>query len=282
MSTPKAVFVSAFDSAPLAPDYDLILNNQSKDLQTGIDCLCKLCNKNVNLGLQENTPSASVFTKLQHVDINYFAGPHPAGNVGVQIHHLNPINKGEQVWVVNIQDVAIIGRLFNEGRFDARKIIALAGSEVTKPQYYHSILGASIQDLTAGKLKNAVEQRIISGNVLTGTRVVPEGHLNKFSASRLFPSFLCPKKHYTLDTNYHGERRAFVVTGQYEKVFPMDIYPVYLLKAVLAQDIDRMEQLGIYEVLPEDMALCEFVCTSKTPVQKILSDGIELMMKETN
>lgn len=308
MSTPKAVFVSAFDSAPLAPDYDLILNNQSKDLQTGIDCLCKLCNKNVNLGLQENTPSASVFTKLQHVDINYFAGPHPAGNVGVQIHHLNPINKGEQVWVVNIQDVAIIGRLFNEGRFDARKIIALAGSEVTKPQYYHSILGASIQDLTAGKLKNAVEQRIISGNVLTGTRVVPEGHLgyydnqitvipegnnyeflgwaapgfNKFSASRLFPSFLCPKKHYTLDTNYHGERRAFVVTGQYEKVFPMDIYPVYLLKAVLAQDIDRMEQLGIYEVVPEDMALCEFVCTSKTPVQKILSDGIELMMKETN
>ena len=308
MSTPKAVFVSAFDSAPLAPDYDLILNNQSKDLQTGIDCLCKLCNKNVNLGLQENTPSASVFTKLQHVDINYFAGPHPAGNVGVQIHHLNPINKGEQVWVVNIQDVAIIGRLFNEGRFDARKIIALAGSEVTKPQYYHSILGASIQDLTAGKLKNAVEQRIISGNVLTGTRVIPEGHLgyydnqitvipegnnyeflgwaapgyNKFSASRLFPSFLCPKKHYTLDTNYHGERRAFVVTGQYEKVFPMDIYPVYLLKAVLAQDIDRMEQLGIYEVVPEDMALCEFVCTSKTPVQKILSDGIELMMKETN
>ena len=282
--------------------------NQSKDLQTGIDCLCKLCNKNVNLGLQENTPSASVFTKLQHVDINYFAGPHPAGNVGVQIHHLNPINKGEQVWVVNIQDVAIIGRLFNEGRFDARKIIALAGSEVTKPQYYHSILGASIQDLTAGKLKNAVEQRIISGNVLTGTRVIPEGHLgyydnqitvipegnnyeflgwaapgfNKFSASRLFPSFLCPKKHYTLDTNYHGERRAFVVTGQYEKVFPMDIYPVYLLKAVLAQDIDRMEQLGIYEVVPEDMALCEFVCTSKTPVQKILSDGIELMMKETN
>lgn len=210
--------------------------------------------------------------------------------------------------MVNIQDVAIIGRLFNEGRFDARKIIALAGSEVTKPQYYHSILGASIQDLTAGKLKNAVEQRIISGNVLTGTRVVPEGHLgyydnqitvipegnnyeflgwaapgfNKFSASRLFPSFLCPKKHYTLDTNYHGERRAFVVTGQYEKVFPMDIYPVYLLKAVLAQDIDRMEQLGIYEVVPEDMALCEFVCTSKTPVQKILSDGIELMMKETN
>ncbi len=307
-NTPKAVFVSAFDTAPLAPDYDLILNNQEKDLQTGIDCLCKLCGKNVNLNLPADTPSSSVFLKLQHVDLNYFSGPHPAGNVGVQIHHLNPINKGEQVWVVNIQDVAIIGRLFNEGRFDARKTIVLAGSEVSKPRYEQTILGASIQTLTAGNLKNATEQRIISGNVLTGTQVTANGYLgyydnqitvipegnhyeflgwatpgfNKFSASKLFPSFLCPQKHYTLDTNYHGERRAFVVSGQYEKVFPMDIYPVYLLKACLTQDIDRMEQLGIYEVAPEDMALCEFVCTSKIPVQQILSNGIELMMKETN
>lgn len=308
MVTPKAIFVSAFDSAPLAPDYDFILGGQQKELQAGIDCLKKLCNRNVNLNLQAETPSASVFTKLQNVDINYFAGPHPAGNAGIQIHHLNPINKGEHVWVVNIQDVAIIGRLFTEGRFDARKIIVLTGSEVSKPEYYHSILGASIAEITSGKLKNAVEQRIISGNVLTGTRVAANGYLgyydnqitvipegnhyeflgwavpgfNKFSASKLFPSFLCPKKHYTLDTNYNGERRAFVVTGQYEKVFPMDIYPVYLLKAILAQDIDRMEQLGIYEVAPEDMALCEFVCTSKTPVQQIVSEGIELMMKETN
>lgn len=308
MLTPKAIFVSAFDSAPLAPDYDVVLNGQEKDLQTGFDCLKKLCNKNVNLNLQANTPSTSILRKLQNVEINYFAGPHPAGNTGIQIHHLNPINKGEHVWVVNIQDVAIIGRLFNEGRFDARKIIVLTGSEVKKPQYYHSILGASLSDVLSGKLKNEVEQRIISGNVLTGTKVeangylgyydnqitvIPEGNhyeflgwanpgFNKFSASRLFPSFLCPKKHYTLDTNYNGERRAFVVTGQYEKVFPMDIYPVYLLKACLTQDIDRMEQLGIYEVAPEDMALCEFVCTSKTPVQLILSEGIELMMKETN
>lgn len=308
MNTPKAIFVSAFDSAPLAPDYDVVLNGQEKDLQTGMDCLKKLCNKNVNLGLAADTPTTSVFTKLQNVDITYFSGPHPAGNVGIQIHHVAPISKGEVVWVVNIQDVAIIGRLFNEGRYDARKVIALTGSEISHPQYYHSISGVSIADLTAGKLKNAVEQRIISGNVLTGTKVeangylgyydnqitvIPEGNhyeflgwanpgFNKFSASKLYPSFLCPKKHYTLDTNYHGERRAFVVTGQYEKVFPMDIYPVYLLKAILAQDIDRMEQLGIYEVAPEDMALCEFVCTSKTPVQQIVNDGIELMMKETN
>lgn len=306
--TPKAIFVSAFDSAPLAPDYDFILSDQTKELQTGINCLKQLCHKNVNLNLQYGTPATSVFKKLQNVDINYFAGPHPAGNTGIQIHHLNPINKGEQVWVVNVQDVAIIGRLFNEGRFDVRKVIALTGSEVLKPAYYRTRMGASIRSLTAEKLKNQVDQRLISGNVLTGTQVhidgflgfdanqltvIPEGNhyeflgwavpgFNKFSASKLFPSFLCPKKRYTLDTNYHGERRAFVVTGQYEKVFPMDIYPVYLLKACLAQDIDKMEQLGIYEVAPEDMALCEFVCTSKTPVQQILSDGIELMMKETN
>ena len=221
---------------------------------------------------------------------------------------MNPINKGELVWVVNIQDVAIIGRLFNEGRFDARKIIAVAGSEVNKPLYYHTVLGVSIANILDGKLKKQVDERIISGNVLTGTQVeangylgyydnlitvIPEGNhyeflgwaapgFNKFSASKLFPSFLCPKKHYTLDTNFHGERRAFVVSGQYEQVFPMDIYPVYLLKAILAHDIDQMEQLGIYEVVPEDMALCEFVCTSKTPVQQIVSEGIELMMKETN
>ena len=306
MVTPKAIFVSAFDSAPLAPDYEVILNGEEKNLQTGFDCLKKLCNKNINLQLQADTPSSSIFNKLQQVDITYFAGPHPSGNAGIQIHHLNPINKGEHVWVVNIQDVAIIGRLFNEGHFDARKIIALTGSEVNKPLYYRSVLGASIADLTDGKLKNTTTQRIISGNVLTGTSVesngylgfydnqitvIPEGNyyeflgwaspgFNKFSASKLFPSFLCPKKHYTLDTNYHGERRAFVVTGQYEKVFPMDIYPVYLLKACLAQDIDRMEQLGIYEVAPEDMALCEFVCTSKTSVQEILEKGIELMIKE--
>ncbi len=307
-SQPKAVFVSAFDSAPLAPDYDVALNGQEQALQAGIDCLKKLSGKDINLNLPAGAPQASVFTKLKNVEINYFSGPHPAGNVGIQINHLNPINKGEIVWTVNVQDVAIIGRLFTEGRFDAQKVIALAGSEVARPMYYHCTLGASIAEITNGKLKGNVEERIISGNVLTGTRVekdgflgyydnlvtvIPEGNhyeflgwaapgFNKFSASRLFPSFLCPKKHYTLDTNYHGERRAFVVTGQYEKVLPMDIYPVYLLKAILAQDIDQMEQLGIYEVAPEDFALCEFVCTSKIPVQKIVSEGIELMMRETN
>lgn len=306
--TPKAIFASAFDSSPLAPDYEPILKNEGNNLQAGIDCLKKLCGKNIRLGVKEGASADSVFTRLKNVDITSFAGPHPAGNVGVQINHTDPINKGEHVWTVNIQDIAIIGRLFTEGRFDARKTIALCGSQVEKPAYYTTILGARISSLVNGKLKNKVHERIISGNVLTGDKVdnngylgfyanqvtvIPEGDhyqflgwavpgFNKFSASKLFPSFLFPNKHYSLDTNYNGERRAFVISGQYEKVMPMDILPVYLLKAVLAGDIDKMEQLGIYEVLPEDLALCEFVCTSKTPVQRILNSGIELMMKETN
>ena len=303
---PKAIFVSGFDSAPLAPDFDITLTDELAALQSGIDCLNKLGGKNVNLNLKEGTPSSSVFTKLKNVEVNYFAGPHPAGNAGIQIHHLNPINKGEIVWVVNAMDLAIIGRLFTSGKFDARKTIALVGSEVEKPAYYKTILGANIGCIVNGKLKNQVHQRIISGNVLTGYKVseenylgyhnnmvtvIPEGDhyeflgwaapgFNKFSISKTFPSFLCPKKKYALDANYHGEERAFVVTGQYEKVLPMDILPVYLLKAVLAEDLDKMEQLGMYEVVPEDMALCEFVCTSKTPVQEILEKGIELMIKE--
>lgn len=302
--TPKAVFVSAFDSAPLAPDYDFALSSEEKDLQTGFDCLKKLCNKNVNLGVKAGT--TSVFSRLKNVDITEFEGKHPAGNTGIQINHINPINKGEFVWTVNIQDVIIIGRLFNKGVFDAAKVIVLAGSEVEKPAYYKTILGASVSHLTNGKLKNQINQRIISGNVLSGDKVAPNGFLgfyanqitvipegdyyeflgwanpgfNKFSVSKTFPSFLFPNKKYTLDANYHGEGRAFVVTGQYEKVLPMDILPVYLLKAILAEDIDKMEQLGIYEIIPEDLALCEFVCTSKTPVQQIVNQGIELMMKE--
>lgn len=305
--TPKAIFVSSFDTAPLAPDYDIVLKGEEKNLQTGIDCLKRLCNANVHLNIKEGGAN-TLFSKLKNVEINSFAGPHPVGNVGVQIHHISPINKGELVWTVNIQDVAIIGRLFNTGHFDAHKTIVLDGSEVEKPAYYKTILGAAISSIAGGKLKNKVHQRIISGNVLTGDKVtednylgyyanqitvIPEGDyyeflgwadpgFNKFSMSKTFPSFLCPKKHYSLNANYHGEGRAFVVTGQYEKVLPMDILPVYLLKAILAADIDRMEQLGIYEIIPEDLALCEFVCTSKTPVQKIINQGIDLMMKELN
>ena len=304
--TPKAVFVSGFDSAPLAPDYEITLAHDLEALQAGIDCLKKLSNKNVNLNLRANTPSSSVFSKLKNVEVNYFEGPHPAGNVGIQIHHLNPINKEDIVWVINAMDLAIMGRLFTSRKDDARKTIALAGSEVKAPCYYQVITGAQIGSIVNGKLKNEVEERIISGNVLTGYKVdtnsylgfyhnmitvIPEGReyefmgwatlgCKKFSMSKTFPSFLTPNKKYTLNANYHGEERAFVVSGQYEKVLPMDILPVYLLKAILAGDLDRMEQLGMYEIAPEDLALCEFVCTSKIPVQSIVEQGIELMMKE--
>jgi len=303
--TPKAVFVSGFDSAPLAPDYEFILKDRKDDLQTGFDCLKQLCGKNVNVGLRD---SISIFSNFKNIEINYFSGPHPAGNTGVQIHHISPINKGEHVWTVNIQDVAMIGHLFNTGKYNPEKIIAVTGSEIKKPAYIKTFTGASVASLLENNLKGECDERIILGNVLTGEKtneegyigyytnqicVIPEGNhyeflgwmvpgFDRFSATKMFPSFLTPKKHYSLDTNLHGERRAFVITGQYEKVFPMDIYPVYLLKAMLAEDIDKMEQLGIYEVAPEDFALCEFVCTSKIPVQKIVRQGLDLVMKETN
>ncbi|MCC8173538.1 MAG: Na(+)-translocating NADH-quinone reductase subunit A [Odoribacter sp.] len=306
--TPKAVYVSGFDSAPLAPEFELVLKDEQNNLQAGIDCFKKITGKDINLGLRQGDAVNGLLEKLKNVTITYYNGPHPAGNVGIQINHTNPINKGEHVWTVDIQNLVIIGRLFNEGRYNATKIIALTGSQVEKPAYYKVISGIQINNITKGNLKNKVHERIISGNILTGTKVepdnflgfydnqitvIPEGDyyeflgwampgLKKFSASKLFPSFLCPNKRYNLDTNLHGELRAYVITEQYEKVFPMDIMPVYLIKAVLANDIDKMEQLGIYEVLPEDMALCEFVCTSKTPVQEILESGIDLMMRETN
>ena len=305
-STPKAIIVSGFDSAPLAPDFSLLLKEETAALQTGFDCLKALSPGPVYLNLRPDTPSSSPLANLKGVEINYFSGPHPAGNTGIQLHHLDPVNKGEIVWSIHVMDIVLIGRFFLTGRYDVRKTIALVGSEVKEPAYYHTIAGARVGCLVEGRVKNELHERVISGNVLTGKRVdtdsflgyynymvtvIPEGDyseflgwaspgFNKFSMSKSFPSFLCPKKKYPLDCNYHGERRAYVVSGQYEKVLPMDMFPVYLIKAILAHDLDKMEQLGMYEVAPEDMALCEFVCTSKIPVQQVLEQGIEFMMKE--
>ena len=179
--TPKAVFISTFDTAPLAPDFEWILKEEGKNLQAGIDCMQKLCNGNVNLGVKEGIPQNAVFNQLKNVNITYFEGPHPAGNVGIQINHISPINKGEHVWTVNIQDLAIIGRLFTEGHYDARKTIALTGSEVKEAAYYKTMIGAQICCFTADKLKNEVHQRIISGNVLTGTKVSDKGFLGFYA-----------------------------------------------------------------------------------------------------
>lgn len=301
---PRDIYISCFDSSPLSPDYNFILREKEQYFQMGINVLAKLSEKKINLGLNAEADN-SLFEGINNAEKHYFKGPHPAGNVGVQIHHTKPINKGEVVWYLNPQDVAMIGKYFAEGIYDASRIIALTGQEIEKPIYVQTIVGGKISSLlTDNTLKpNA---RIISGNVLTGSHVEPNGFLGyyhhqitaipegnyyefigwalpgfkKYSNTNLFPSKLFPKAGFTLDTNYHGALRAFVMTGEYEKVFPFDIYPVYLLKAILAQDIDKMEELGIYEVSAEDFALCDFVCTSKIEAQQIISQGLELIRKE--
>ena len=304
---PKAIFVSAFDSAPLAPDYNFALAGEKAALQRGVEVLKKLTAGKVHVSFRAGAEGEAA--TLEGVELHAFAGKHPAGNVGVQIHHIDPVNKGEVVWTVNVQDLAIIGRLFNEGRVDMTKIIAVAGSEIEKPQYCRVVAGARVDSILRGNVKPQKEGdhvRIISGNVLTGTKtpadgflgfyanqltVIPEGdkyellgwampRFNKFSVSRSYFSWLCPKKAYDLDTNMNGGERPFVVTGLYEQYLPMDIYPMYLLKACLAGDIDKMENLGIYEVVEEDFALCEFVDPSKIEIQQIIRDGINLMIKE--
>jgi Na+-transporting NADH:ubiquinone oxidoreductase subunit A len=301
---PKHIFISCFDSAPLAPDYSFILKGQEKILQSGINALAKLTDGKVFLGLRDG--DAGFFGQLKNVETNIFSGPHPAGVVGIQIHQVSPINKGEIVWTINLLDVLFIGRLFETGKIDMRKIVALTGSEVNTPKYYPTILGGCLENVLVNNTKKEVKERIISGNVLTGTKVeqddylgffdhqltvIPEGDnyefmgwadpgFNKFTASKAFFSKLFPKKSYTLDANLHGGERAFVLSGQYEKFLPMDILPVYLLKAILASDIDKMEELGIYEIVEEDLALCEYACTSKIKVQDIVRQGLDLMMKE--
>ena len=354
---PKAIFVSAFDSNPLAPDYDFLLEGREDDFQKGIDALAKFSKSgfvNLNIpvdkklrfnaedkfyyrddvgrnieidyktasnfsashgaakalkSLNEKYGNASeLFTKAKNVALGEISGQHPAGNVGIQIHHINPVNKGEVVWTVNAQDVAMIGSFLRTGNFHAQKVIALTGSEVESPQYYNVTLGQNLESIFENNLKESEEKpRFISGNPLTGTQiqkngflgaydsqltVLPEGNSydlfgwavpiqpNKFSLSRTLWSWIMPSKAYRLNTNMNGEQRAFVVTGEYEKLLPMNIFPVQLLKSCLVEDIDAMEGLGIYEVVPEDMALCEFACTSKQPVQEILQAGLDLVKKE--
>jgi len=302
---PKSIFISAFDSSPLACDNDFILHGMENEFQEGLDIISKLTEGTTHLNIDGNVNSSSVFTNAKGVKINNFTGPHPAGNVGVQIHHLDPINKGELVWYMYPQDVLAIGRLFSQGKYDASRLVALAGSQVEKPRYYRTMQGALIKQMIRENIKQG-ENRFISGNVLTGTQitiedslgfyhneicVIPEGNepdflgwflpgFQKFSLSRTFFSWLNPKKEFNINANMNGEERAYVVTGQYENVLPMDIYPQHLIKAIMIGDIELMENLGIYEVAEEDFALCEFSCTSKIPVQEILREGLDLVKKE--
>lgn len=303
--SPKSIFISGFSSAPLGPDYEFILKDQMADFQTGVDLLGKLTNGKVYLSLHVEKNLDGQLKNTRNVDIYEFSGPHPSGNVGVQINKISPVNKGDIVWCVNPQDVAIIGRVFNKGVYDAGKIIALTGSELKKTGYQRIISGSQVLPLLENNLKEG-DLRIISGNVLSGEHinlssylgfydnqltVIPEGNkaefmgwglpgFKKYSMSRTFFSWLRPNKEYRLDSNMHGGHRPFVVTGELEKVFPMDIYPMQLLKAIIIEDIDLMEQLGIYEVAEEDFALCEFVNTSKLEIQQIVRKGLNLMIKE--
>ncbi|MDG0973696.1 MAG: Na(+)-translocating NADH-quinone reductase subunit A [Crocinitomicaceae bacterium] len=305
---PKAIFVSAFDSHPLAPDYDYIVHGQDQFFQNGLNALEKLTSGKVHLTLNGNVPADATFQNAKNVQINKISGKHPAGNVGTQIHFIDPIDKGQFVFTVNPQDVVAIGKFFAEGQYDPTRIVALTGSEAKNRRYYRTIVGASVAGIVNDNLESE-NVRVISGNALTGEKidrngylgfydaqvtVLPEGNqykffltkgwlglgFDKYSSHMLFPTWLMKNKKYRLDTNMNGEERGFVVTGEMEKVMPLDILPMQLIKAVMTKDIDAMELLGIYEVAPEDFALCEYVCTSKIDIQEKIREGLDLIKEE--
>jgi len=308
--SPKSIHISCFDTNPLGPDVNFVLRGHEEAFNKGIEILKLLTTGTVHLNMRAEPGAEKSFEGAKDVNKNYFSGPHPASNVGVQINKIEPINKGDIIWYCFPQEVVTIGRLFSTGHVDMSRIVALTGSKVKTPKYYKTILGSQIRSLTDANVEDG-ENRIISGNVLTGENtgsdgflgfyhsqvtVVPEGNHHKFflsegwlslglskkrfSMSKAYPAWLFPGKKYDLDTNINGEERAFVVTGQLEKVFPFDIYPMQLIKSIMYNDIDEMEKLGIYEVDAEDFALCEVVCTSKINIQEIVRNGLESLRAE--
>jgi len=303
--SPKAIHISTYNSAPLAADNTFLIEGDEKAFQKGLDILTHLTPGVVHLNHNTKDEHSAIFTNCTNVQHNFFEGPHPSGLVGVQIHHIDPINKGDVVWTLSPQSVAYIGRLFLTGHADFSKVVAIAGSETSEQGYVKTTAGVKIENLLEGRLKDG-NLRVIGGDVLTGGHlsydgylgfydnlltVIPEGDHYEFMGW-LIPTYARPtvsnslpiskylKKDFRANTNLHGEERAFVVSGQYEKVLPMDVLPVHLLKAILAQDLEAMENLGIFEIIEEDMALCEFVCTSKIEVQDIVRQGLELMEEE--
>lgn len=334
---PKAIFVSTFDSAPLAPDYDFVLQGRETYFAKGIEVLTLLTEGLVHVCFRPDQNLSNVFGEGRHMGLplrvvtHYIKGPHPAGNIGTQIAHIDPINKGEVVWTMNVQDVAVLGELVTTGVYRPEKVIAVAGPNIKNPHYYRIKAGSCLNEIVNSQLLNnefpkmdvdnsAKENRVISGNILSGTQITADGFLGayddlvsilpegdyydfmgwlmpgfrKFSFSRTFLSGFMPKSTFKplginlprfenlwkFDTNTHGDERPLVFTGNFERVFPFDIYPNQLIKACIVGDIDLMENLGIYEVEPEDFALCEFVDTSKTDIQEIIRKGLELLRKE--
>jgi Na+-transporting NADH:ubiquinone oxidoreductase subunit A len=303
---PKAIFVSAFNTAPLAAEVDFVLEGEFANVQAGVNALAKLTDGGVHVSFNSQNYSSSPLHKLENAIVHTFSGKHPAGNVGIQIHHISPIKKGETVWTVNPVLLAAIGKLFNTGKVNLSRKVAVTGPEAKGAAYVEALPGTAIRALS-DFYTSEKKLRFISGDVLTGTNVGENGFLgfydnqvtiieegdkyeffgwakplrsSQFSASRTYFSWLTPNKKYGMDTNLHGGPRAFVMSDVYGKVLPMNIFPVYLTKACLEGNIDKMEQLGIYEVIEEDFALCEYVCPSKIEIQSILSEGIALMLKE--
>ena len=301
---PRAIFISAFDSAPLAPDFEFALEGEEANFQAGLTALSKIAKTYLSISAKQTTPA---LTEAKNVTLTVIDGPHPAGNVGVQINNIAPVNKGETVWTVDAQAVIFIGRLLSTGRVDLTRTVAVTGSEVKKTGYAKLKVGAAVASVLKGNVTEGKELRYISGNVLTGKQIAADGYLgafhsqltvipegsetheifgwimprfDQFSVSRSYFSWLSGKKEYAPDARIKGGERHCIASGEYGKVFPMDILPEYLIKAIIAGDIDRMEQLGIYEVAPEDFALCEFVCSSKMELQRIVRDGLDMLRSE--
>ncbi|MDC0909909.1 Na(+)-translocating NADH-quinone reductase subunit A [Flavobacteriaceae bacterium] len=305
-SSPKSIFVSGYSSEPLSADLDFTLKDNKKEIQVAVSILNKLTEGKVNVSIEKS--SDSIFREINDIELYNVSGPHPSGNVGSLINKVDPVNKGESVWTISAQDLVIIGNMILTGEFKAERIVSLSGSSIESPRYLKTTIGCQIDSITNNNIHNLNDNnRIISGTILSGKKVEPDGHLdyysnsvtvipegddyelfgwtkpvfNKVSVSRALTfSWLFPKKKYDLTTNTNGEHRAFVTTGTYEKVFPLDIFPMHILKACMYNDLDEMEALGMYEVAPEDFALTEFVCVSKQPHQKIIREGLDLMKKE--
>ena len=302
---PKAIFVSALRDMPLAADFEFELQGNEAAFQTGLTALSKIAPTHLGIGVKQ---TADALTKAKDVKVTVYEGSCPAGNVGVQVNHISPVNKGEVVWTVDPTAVIFFGRLLLTGKVDFTRTIAVAGSEVNNPEYVDALVGTPLNNIFDGRLGTEERVRIINGNPLTGTlataddflgahtsevTVIPEGdsademlgwimpRFKQFSVNHSYFSWLFGKKReYRLDARVKGGERRMIMSGEYDRVLPMDIYGEYLIKAIIAEDIDRMEQLGIYEVSPEDFAVAEFVDSSKLELQQIVRRGLDLLRKE--
>ena len=301
---PKSIFVSALRDKPLSADFEFELQGNERDFQTGLTALSKIAKTYLGIGRSQ---SAVSLRQAKDVEVNVFDGPCPAGNVGIQVNHLDPVNKGEVVWTVDPTAVIFFGRLFNRGKVDLRRTIAVCGSGVMKPLYAEVLVGQSISSILQDNIKKERDNRIINGNVLTGRKcletdfldahasevtVIPEGddvneflgwmmpRTDQYSTSKSYFSWMLRGKSYDLDARIKGGQRHIIMSGEYDKVLPMDIFAEYLIKAIIVGDIDKMEALGIYEVSPEDFALPEFVDSSKLELQAIIRSGLDMLRKE--